>query len=223
MMQNYFRRSIMFLYFNGCSYTQGKGCEDRVQQRFSTIVSNHLGADHYNDAKSGSSNDGIVYRTYEWMNKNTCDHAIILMTHSARMDLNSRLIPGPLLYQDDDERNTKLFYDNFYDDNVGAINFYKNRLLLEQLFERKGIPLLLLQYLPVQGEDDNPFKKMCNGDLPLVSKSVWNLSSKKTILGISKNKKYYWSEKEKKGIGHFNYKGHEKLADWIIDKLTSTI
>ena len=64
---------------------------------------------------------------------------------------------------------------------------------------------------------------MCNGDLPLVSKSVWNLSSKKTILGISKNKKYYWSEKEKKGIGHFNYKGHEKLADWIIDKLTSTI
>lgn len=213
----------MFLYFNGCSYTQGKGCEDRVQQRFSTIVSNHLGADHYNDAKSGSSNDGIVYRTYEWMNKNTCDHAIILMTHSARMDLNSRLIPGPLLYQDNDERNTKLFYDNFYDDNVGAINFYKNRLLLEQLFERKGIPLLLLQYLPVQGEDDNPFKKMCNGDLPLVSKSVWNLSSKKTILGISKNKKYYWSEKEKKGIGHFNYKGHEKLADWIIDKLTSTI
>ena len=116
----------MFLYFNGCSYTQGKGCEDRVQQRFSTIVSNHLGADHYNDAKSGSSNDGIVYRTYEWMNKNTCDHAIILMTHSARMDLNSRLIPGPLLYQDNDERNTKLFYDNFYDDNVGAINFYKN-------------------------------------------------------------------------------------------------
>ena len=213
----------MFLYFNGCSYTQGKGCEDRVQQRFSTIVSNHLGADHYNDAKSGSSNDGIVYRTYEWMNKNTCDHAIILMTHSARMDLNSRLIPGPLLYQDNDERNTKLFYDNFYDDNVGAINFYKNRLLLEQLFERKGIPLLLLQYLPEQGEDDNPFKKMCNGDLPLVSKSVWNLSSKKTILGISKNKKYYWSEKEKKGIGHFNYKGHEKLADWIIDKLTSTI
>ena len=60
----------MFLYFNGCSYTQGKGCEDREKQRFSTIVSNRLGADHYNDAKSGSSNDGIVYRTYEWMNKN---------------------------------------------------------------------------------------------------------------------------------------------------------
>ena len=211
----------MFLYFNGCSYTQGKGCEDREKQRFSTIVSNRLGADHYNDAKSGSSNDGIVYRTYEWMNKNTCDHAIILMTHSARIDLNSRLIPGPLRYKEE-ERNTKLFYDTFYDDNVGAINFYKNRLLLEQLFERKGIPLLLLQYFPVQG-DDNPFKEMCNGDLPLVSKSMWNLSSKKTILGISKNKKYYWNEKEKKGIGHFNYRGHQKLADWIIDKLTSTI
>ena len=212
----------MFLYFNGCSYTQGKGCEDRVKQRFSTIVSNRLGADHYNDAKSGSSNDGIVYRTYEWMNKNTCDHAIILMTHSARIDLNSRLIPGPLRYKEE-ERNTKLFYDTFYDDRVGAINFYKNRLLLEQLFERKGIPLLLLQYFPVLGEDDIPFKEMCNGDLPLVSKSMWNLSSKKTILGVSKNKKYYWNEKEKKGIGHFNYRGHEKLADWIIDKLTSTI
>jgi len=218
----------MFLYFNGCSYTKGQGCEDKRKQRFSTLVSNRLGADHYNDSKSGSSNDGIVYRTFDWMQKNTCDQAIILMTHAARMDLSMRVMPGPMSdCSVEVQKKHKLFYDNFYNDEVGAINFYKNRYLLEQFFEKRGIPLLLLQFTPFPCQETNPFKTLCKGDLPLVQKTFWNnfeLSpSIKTILGRRGNKEYYYNEERKEVIGHFNYKGHEKLADWIVDKLTSTI
>jgi len=218
----------MFLYFNGCSYTQGQGCVYKKKQRFSTLVSNRLSADHYNDAKAGSSNDGIVYRTFDWMQKNTCDQAIILMTHAARMDLSMTVKPGPMSdCSVEVQKKHKLFYDNFYSDQVGAMNFYKNRYLLEQYFEKRGIPLLLLQYVPLPYQGTNIWRELCDGDLPLVAKTTWNnfelSSSLKTILGRRGNKEYYWSEKDNKSIGHFNYKGHEKLADWIVNKLTSTI
>jgi len=240
---------MMFLYFNGCSYTKGKGIDgndqDRINKRFSTLVSSRLGADHHNDAKAGSSNDGIVYRTFEWMQNNTCDQAVILMTHAARMDLSingvqpnrKTLMPGYSYQKNCDTKfydctpelanKMRLFYDNFYTDQVGAINFYKNRYLLEQFFEKRGIPLLLLQFTPVPCQETNPFKTLCKGDLPLVQKTFWNnfeLSpSIKTILGRRGNKEYYYSEDRKEVIGHFNSKGHDKLADWIVDKLTSTI
>ena len=217
----------MFLYFNGCSYTHGKGCEDRKKQRFSTLVSDRLGADHFNDSRSGSSNDKIVERTMTWLKDNTCDYGIILMTHCARMQMNKKMMPMAQSLSKEEQEINQLFYDNFYSDELGATNFYRNRYILEQAFEKRGIPLLLFQYCPVPCQKTNIWKEYCDGDLPLVSKTFWNnfelSSSIDTILGRRKNKKYYWSEKDNRTIGHFNYKGHEKVADWIIGKLTPTI
>jgi len=218
---------MMFLYFNGCSYTKGQGCVDKRKQRFSTLVSNRLGADHYNDAKSGSSNDLIVERTLKWLKDNTCDYGIILMTHCARMHLNRKVVPMATTLSKEEQEENQLFYDKFYSDELGATNFYRNRYILEQAFEKRDIPLLLLQYIPLPYQGTNIWRELCDGDLPLVAKTTWNnfelSSSIKTILGRRRNKEYYWSESENKSIGHFNYKGHEKVADWIIDKLTSTI
>tara|TARA_B100000214_G_scaffold122951_1_gene87154 strand:- start:690 stop:1343 length:654 start_codon:yes stop_codon:yes gene_type:complete len=217
----------MFLYFNGCSYTHGKGCEDRKKQRFSTLVSDRLGADHFNDSRSGSSNDKIVERTMTWLKDNTCDYGIILMTHCARMQMNKKMLPMSQSFSKEEEEINQLFYDKFYSDELGATNFYRNRYILEQAFEKRGIPLLLFQYCPLPCQKTNIWKEYCDGDLPLVSKTFWNnfelSSSIDTILGRRKNKKYYWSEKDNRTIGHFNYKGHEKVADWIIGKLTPTI
>ena len=217
----------MFLYFNGCSYTHGKGCEDRKKQRFSTLVSDRLGADHFNDSRSGSSNDKIVERTMTWLKDNTCDYGIILMTHCARMQMNKKMMPMSQSLSKEEQEINQLFYDKFYSDELGATNFYRNRYILEQAFEKRGIPLLLFQYCPVPCQKTNIWKEYCDGDLPLVSKTFWNnfelSSSIDTILGRRKNKKYYWSEKDNRTIGHFNYKGHEKVADWIIGKLTPTI
>ena len=217
----------MFLYFNGCSYTHGKGCEDRKKQRFSTLVSDRLGADHFNDSRSGSSNDKIVERTMTWLKDNTCDYGIILMTHCARMQMNKKMMPMSQSLSKEEQEINQLFYDKFYSDELGATNFYRNRYILEQAFEKRGIPLLLFQYCPLPCQKTNIWKEYCDGDLPLVSKTFWNnfelSSSIYTILGRRKNKKYYWSEKDNRTIGHFNSKGHEKVADWIIGKLTPTI
>ena len=106
------------------------------------LVSNHFGADHYNDSVCASSNDEIVERTLRWLKDNTCDHAIIMMTHDGRMKLNVRFMPHRTGTQRQIELND-MFYRNFYNDELGATNFYRNRYILEQAFEKRNIPLLL--------------------------------------------------------------------------------
>ncbi len=221
-MQNYFQRSTMFLFFNGCSYTQGIRLENKKKQRFSTLVSNHYSADHVNISYAGGSNDKIVESTMEWLKDNTCDYGVILLTHCARLKLNKDIIPGSIQSSIDCDIK-RVFYENFYDDEVGATNFYKNRYILEQAFEKKGIPLILMQYVPLPWQGTNIWREMCNGELPLVAKTMnyaYELSPKiKTILGRIKNKEYYWLEHEKRIDGHFNFKGHRKVADFIISQI----
>lgn len=215
----------MFLYFNGCSYTYGKWCPDRENKIYSSLVSNHFGADHYNDSVCASSNDEIVERTLKWLKDNTCDHAIIMMTHDGRMKLNVRFMPHRTGTQEQIKLND-MFYRNFYNDELGATNFYRNRYILEQAFEKRNIPLLLMQYVPLPYQGTNIWKEMCKGDLPLVAKTMFRMSELspkiKTILGRASNKEHYWNE-ECKQNSHPNPKGHRKIADFVIGKLTPTI
>ena len=217
-MLNCLRRNIMFLFFNGCSYTKGHGCDNIKEDRFSTLVSKHYSADHVNISREGFSNDMIVESTMRWLKDNTCDYGIILLTHCARIKLRTNMLPGG--HHDKKENELKkMFYDNFYDDTVGSLNFYKNRYILEQAFEKRGIPLLLLQYLPIPWQGTNIWKEMCRGELPLVSKTIETSTKVKTILGRIKNKKFYWSNKDKKSIGHFNSMGHLEVSKFIISQI----
>ena len=207
MTQNYFRRSTMFLYFNGCSYTKGGELDDRVGQRFSTLVSEHFNTDHLNDAAASSTNDTIVRTTFEFLENNRCDYGIIMMTHPERMEFNQKMMPST------NRPQCHAFYENYYDDNVGSLNFYKNRFLLEQEFDRRGIPLILLQYYNVHG--DNTWSRRCKGTIPTVTRLSF-LKREETILGTRKNGEYYYRESTQKTCCHFNYKGHRKIADYII-------
>mgnify|MGYP001338449480 CR=1 FL=1 len=201
---------MTFLYFNGCSYTLGTELDDREGQRFSTLVSKHFKADHLNDSIGGASNDLITTRTLRFLENNRCDHAIIMLTHCERMHFNKKLI----ITQD------PIFYENYYTDEVGALNFYKNRYILEQEFEKKNIPLILLQYHNVYG--DNVWSRRCKGRLQTISKLGIG-DREETLLGRRKNKKYYYSDTKKKMLCHFNIEGHKRVADYIIGRLTSTI
>ena len=201
---------MTFLYFNGCSYTFGGELDDRNGQRFSTLVSKHFKADHLNDSIGGASNDLITMRTLEFLENNICDHAIIMLTHCERVHFNKKLIPT----------KDSIFYENYYNDEVGALNFYKNRYILEQEFEKKNIPLLLLQYHNVYA--DNIWSRNCKGKLQTIANSNI-MDREKTLLGRRKNKKYYYSDTKKRSLCHFNIEGHKRVADYIIGKLTSTI
>jgi len=201
----------MFLYFNGCSYTEGMELDDRGSERFSTLVSNYFKADHLNDAKGGDSNDEIVMRSLEFLEDNVCDYAIIMLTHAERMKFNKSIRP----------HTHSSFYEEYYDDKVGSLNFYKNRYILEQEFDKKNIPLLLLQYHNVYG--DNVWSRRCKGKLQTIANHTLidnPLDREKTLLGRRKNKKYYYSDTEKKTLCHFNIEGHKRVADYIIGQLT---
>ena len=207
----------MFLYFNGCSYTMGMELDNReyeyygVRDRFSTLVSNYFKADHLNDAKGGDSNDEIVMRSLEFLEDNVCDYAIIMLTHAERMKFNKSIRP----------HTHSSFYEEYYDDKVGSLNFYKNRYILEQEFDKKNIPLLLLQYHNVYG--DNVWSRRCKGKLQTIANRTLidnPLDREKTLLGRRKNKKYYYSDTEKKTLCHFNIEGHKRVADYIIGQLT---
>lgn len=201
----------MFLYFNGCSYTMGMELDNGVRDRFSTLVSNYFKADHLNDAKGGSNNDEIVMRSLEFLEDNVCDYAIIMLTHAERMNFNKNVNP----------QKHPSFYEEYYNDEVGSLNFYKNRYILEQEFDKKNIPLLLLQYHNVYG--DNVWSRRCKGKLQTIANRTMidnPLDREKTLLGRRKNKKYYYSDIEKKTLCHFNIEGHKRVADYIIGQLT---
>tara|TARA_B100001996_G_scaffold319281_1_gene263067 strand:- start:44 stop:676 length:633 start_codon:yes stop_codon:yes gene_type:complete len=207
----------MFLYFDGCSYTVGIDCENKEENRFSTLVSKHFNADHVNASVKASSNDEITRRTFEFLKDNTCDYAIILMTHCTRFELSRRLMPGGKLgWLSEDEQNIyNTFYENYYNEHVGSINFYKNRYLLEQEFKRRNIPLILFQYFPVS--QNNIWREMCGDDLPLVTTGL--MDRRNSLLGRKRNKEYFWCEKFNKPVDHFNRKGHRKIADFIISQI----
>ena len=212
----------MFLYFNGCSHTKGSILKDRLNNAFPALVGKHFNADFINDAESGSSNDGIVKRTFSFLQNNKVDYGIILMTHCMRMDLNINLYPTPSGKRDQtDPMLHTNFYKNYYDDRVGATNFYKNRYMLEKEFISRGIPLILMQFFDVP--DDKVFKKSCSGESTIITKRTMEQGD--AFLGRWKNRKYFYHEDAfglpKKVDGHFNVDGHRKIAYFIIRKIDS--
>ena len=190
--------------------------DDRGSERFSTLVSDHFKAYHLNNSKGGSSNDQIVLRSLKFLEYNSCDYAIIMLTHCERMSFSKGYYPNL-------DRN---FYEKYYDDllrlngDEGRLNFYKNRYILEQEFKKRNIPLLLLQYHEVKG--NNYWRRNCNGEIQTVSDNGF-FGGKKSLLGLRCNKEYYYNENKKDILSHFNSKGHRKVADYIIGELTSTI
>ena len=206
----------MFFYFNGCSYTYGADLENIEDERFSTLVSNHYNADHLNDADCGSSNDKIVRKTFEFLENNKCDYGIIMMTYYTRMELVN--LGNHKNYNFSPNRpECKLFYERYYDEDVGSMNYYRNRFLLEQEFHRRGIPLILLQYNKPDVKGDNVWKRMCNGELPTITRSP--RENHETLLGHRRTRKYFYHKSMNRLDAHFNIDGHRKVADFIIDQI----
>ena len=216
----------MFLYFDGCSHTWGEDLEDNLNERFSTLVSNHFSADHENGSRKGSSNDEITERTLTFIKNNPCDIGVVVMTQETRFKFNpvyKTIMPGlahkPSKYPPKPGRRwaekyelSEIFFSKLYTSEVGAIQFYKNRFILEQAFKKKGIPLILLQWINLKYDGECVYKDYCEGSLPLITS--WILPS---LLGLPKTKEYFYSEHQKEVAGHPNKKGHRKIADLIIE------
>jgi len=206
----------MFLYFDGCSHTWGQDLEDNLNERFSTLVSNHFSADHENGSKKGASNDDITERTLTFIKNNPCDFGVVLMTYETRFKFNpvyKTIKPGVDRKRWSERHEiSEIFFSKLFTSKVGSIQFYKNRFILEQAFKKKGIPLILLQWINLKYDGECVYKDYCEGSLPLITS--WILPS---LLGLPKVKEYFYSEHLKEVVGHPNKKGHRKIADLIIE------
>lgn len=76
----------MKIYFDGCSWTEGAELENEKEERFSKVLCNELGAEEYNFAVCGGSNDRIVRNLLVENNIEEYDLAVIQMTFPARTE-----------------------------------------------------------------------------------------------------------------------------------------
>ena len=76
----------MKIYFDGCSWTKAGNLENKYEERFSRLVSQEFGAEDYNFALSGGSNDRIVRNLLVENNIEDYDLVVIQMTFPARTE-----------------------------------------------------------------------------------------------------------------------------------------
>jgi|5_EtaG_2_1085323.scaffolds.fasta_scaffold38297_1 lysophospholipase L1-like esterase len=198
----------MILY-DGSSWAWGDTLKDRENDRYSSLV----GGEHVNISECGKSNDGILRTTIEYCENNPVDIAVIQLTKISRreilQDLNSlyRILPK----KNSDICNAYYRYlHNPYDD---LANFYKNKFLLENYFESKQIKYLLMSLMRPKDSKG------------ILKKSSWEKMSKKEIMSLyqlfggTKRDNLPYFDEHQKNDGHPNEKGHQKIADYVLQNL----
>ena len=85
-MQSYLRTNMMSLCFSGCSITWGDELTDRVNERYSTLVSKHYGCEGVNLSQCGISNDCIVRNSINYLQNNKADIVVIQYTVTSRLE-----------------------------------------------------------------------------------------------------------------------------------------
>ena len=71
---------VKYVYSIGCSYSGGVGLEDS-KDKFSTLLSERLGAEEVNEAMGGGSNQRIFRKVIDWviLNPDKLKHTLFLI------------------------------------------------------------------------------------------------------------------------------------------------
>lgn len=157
---------ISHLVTNGCSFTYGQGLRNPPEDAWPALLAKKLGVPVVNLADPGSSNDGIVRRTYNYfyknLNKNAKPLYIMAMTSAFRMEqyyseyINSKgmseLIQDYMLVAayDQDDPVAKALYAQLDDKGLLLCNEKKYRLWasLINLFRSHKTPYFIGDYMP---------------------------------------------------------------------------
>ena len=202
--------------FDGCSWTWGDELENREKDRFSTLVSDHIGKNHTNISERGKSNDGILRTTIEYCENNTVDLAIIQFTKISRREIldskGERYIRLNVGNRDD---ASVLYFENLNTNADDLANFYKNKFLLEHFFKVKGIPYY---FVCLNQKKDLLYKR---------NPSSWQkmsdtkpVTSLYTLFGGNKyDGTPYFNYPHAERGGHPNIRGHQKIAEHILQNI----
>ena len=208
--------------FDGCSWTWGDELENNEKDRFSTLVSDHLGKDHVNISERGKSNDGILRSTMEYCENNKVDFAVIQFTKISRreiLDSTGDFYNGLCIGQVKNACKKKysphrasLYYFKYLNTNADDVaNYYKNKYLLETFFKGKDIPYY---FVCLNKKKDLLIRKPSSWQKMSDTEPVTSLY---TLFGGDKKDGTPYFDYPPSG--HPNIKGHQKIADHILQNL----
>jgi len=205
------------LLFTGCSWTYGDELHDRINERYSKIVSDHYGKASTNLGECGVSNDFIVRNTIGWLKKIQVEIVVIQFTVHQRLELfddNGEILHcTPQRFRTEQE---KVYYKNVYTDQIGVENLWKNLFLWDTFCKKRGqkyVALIADHYDNAIRFPDRVFdkgighwRKLCR-DIP---RTMLNMD----VLGLMRQYPKHYAG----GVhgGHPSALGHKKIADRII-------
>ena len=202
----------MSLLFSGCSITWGDELQDRVNERFSNLVSPRS----VNLGECGVSNDFIVRNTIDWLGKMSVDIVVMQFTVHQRLELfDEEGNIEPLTPQRIRGKKEEVYYKDVYTDQIGVENLWKNLFLWDSYCKNTGqkyIALIADHYddairFPNRMFDKGygHWRKLCK-DIP---RTMLNME----VLGLMRQYPKHYAQ----GIrgGHPSAKGHQKIAEKV--------
>ncbi len=140
----------MKIYFDGSSWMTGVELEDR-SKRYSTLISKHLGAEEYNIASGGASNNQIVRQLVTENDIADYDLAIIQMSMAMRWEFYDdtqkewvQLRPITQPSEKEHKKWLRYYYGQMYSDHFGTTYEHMFSQLVRDHCKVKGTPLILL-------------------------------------------------------------------------------
>lgn len=208
------------MFFVGCSFTMGTELENPEKERFSSLVAERLGVDHFNRAEAGLSNDGILRKTIKYCEKENVDFAVIQFTKYSRREILDIRKPLPeqspyfRLNVNNPKKAVKEYFAKLSRPEDDIANFFKNKFLLEFYLNTKKIPYYFLQL------SDPSIKYTNYGHFFRSSWQKLTDTRVECIYDILEGDEYskspFYTSSERP---HPNALGHRKIANHIIENL----
>ena len=211
---------MMSLCFSGCSITWGDELQNKFQERYSTLVSNHYDAKHANISKCGISNDTIVRNTINHLQDTRPDIVVIQYTVHPRLEYfndKPNVIENWTPQDAKKSQKRRNYYLSVYNDIMAAENMWKNIFLFDTYCKSVGqkyVSLIADHFERIIVKPDLFYKGhigywrgMCRDYKPTYIQ--------KELLGME----FKSPENYAQGMngGHPSAEGHNKMANKVIE------
>ena len=208
----------MNLLFSGCSITYGDELQNKFMERFSKLVSDHFAARHSNLSECGISNDNIVRRTIDRVDKIPPDLIIMQFTVHQRIEWwGEDSKPHGFTPQRIKSEIQRKYYKDVYTNHLGVENLWKNMFLFDCYCKDKGIkyiPLVADHFDGIIKHPEKFFKKGI-GQWRELCKNIPYTFLNQNCLGTSEQ----CPENYAQGVkgGHPTAIGHQVIANKVIE------
>ena len=233
----------MKILFHGCSITWGDELEDRENERYSKLVSNHFLTEDCNISHCGNSNDRIVRESIKYLQHNTFDVVVLQFTVHSRTEwfdkqgFPHRFTPqltsshGKLKLKGNpmsDELRERLhsagkwFYRFVYNDILGVENMWKNMVFFDSYCKANNItfiPLLADHFAePIRRPEKFYHEANGTGWWKPLYQGLPITYIHEDIIGHKKDGigDHYYGEYHAEG-NHPNALGHQKISEKVIE------